>query len=64
MIPKRKQGTDCTCDKACLKNLCSGEKNEILTAFNDLADQQKQDSYLLSLITVSQIERHQFTTKG
>lgn len=57
MIPERKQGTDCECHKECLTKLSSGEKNEILTAFNDLADQEKQDAYLSSLITVSQIKR-------
>lgn len=57
MVLERKQGTDCKCEKECLKKVSPDEKNEIFTAFNALADQEKQDSYLSSLITVNTIKR-------
>lgn len=57
IISKRKQGSNCKCEKECLKKLSPDEKNEIFSAFNELADQEKQDSYLSSLITVSKIKR-------
>lgn len=57
MVLERKQGSDCKCEKGCLKKLSPDEKNEIFTAFNSLADQDKQDSYLSSLVTVSKIKR-------
>lgn len=57
IVPERKQGSDCKCEKECLKKLSPDEKNEIFAAFNGLADQEKQDSYLSSLVTVSTIKR-------
>ncbi|GLV37445.1 hypothetical protein CBL_10589 [Carabus blaptoides fortunei] len=56
MMPERKQGTDCKCHKECLKKLSPGEKNEILTAFNGLADQEKQDSYLSSIQQLARLK--------
>lgn len=57
IVPERKQGSDCKCEKECLKKLSPDEKNEIFTAFNGLADHEKQDSYLSNLVTVTKIKR-------
>ncbi|XP_050314683.1 uncharacterized protein LOC126749093 [Anthonomus grandis grandis] len=54
IVPSRTQGSDCKCEKECIKRLSPDEKNELFSSFND---QEKQDSYLSSLITVSQIKR-------
>lgn len=57
VVPHRKQGIDCKCARKCINKLSAEEKEEILTAFNNLADQEKQDSYLSSLVQVCAISR-------
>ncbi|CAH1957118.1 unnamed protein product [Acanthoscelides obtectus] len=57
LVPERKQGDDCKCSKKCIEKLSETEKQEIISAFNTLSNQEKQDSYLSSLIQVLQITR-------
>nr|CAI5833464.1 unnamed protein product [Callosobruchus analis] len=57
VIPERRQGANCNCAKDCINRLSESEKRDIIVAFNNLADQDKQDSYLSSLIKVCSISR-------
>lgn len=57
LVPERKQGNDCKCSKKCIEKLSEAEKQEIISAFNNLSSQEKQDFYLSSLIQVSQVTR-------
>lgn len=52
LVADRTQGNDCKCAKDCIKKLSEEEKHEIIAAFNSLADHEKQDSHLSSLIKV------------
>lgn len=57
LVPERIQGDDCKCSNKCIGKLSEAEKQEIISAFNILSNQEKQDSYLSSLIQVSQVTR-------
>nr|CAI5869900.1 unnamed protein product [Callosobruchus analis] len=57
VIPERRQGTNCNCAKDCINRLSESEKRDIIVAFSNLADQDKQDSYLSCLIKVCSTSR-------
>nr|CAI5818926.1 unnamed protein product [Callosobruchus analis] len=57
VTPERKQGANCNCAKDCVNKLSELKKRNIIVAFNNLTGQDKQDSYLSSLIKVCSISR-------
>lgn len=52
-VPARQQGVECGCKKACFNKLSAEKHKKFFNSFNALADQEKQDSYLASLISIT-----------
>ncbi|XP_063239520.1 uncharacterized protein LOC134540614 [Bacillus rossius redtenbacheri] len=60
--PGRQTATNCKCKKNCLGSLTNERKHLFLKAFNNIAEQERQDSYLSGLITVLSVARRRIVS--
>ncbi|KAJ8877097.1 hypothetical protein PR048_021549 [Dryococelus australis] len=60
----RQMATNCKCKKNCLSSLIDEHQQSFLKAFNDMADQERQDAYLSGLITALPVARRRVVKDG
>lgn len=57
IIPRRVTGPDCLCSKKCFVNISYEDRIGLISAFNNILDKCKQDTYLGGLICVHSVSR-------